>query len=297
MNKALAFKANGQPFGVTSAIVPAGTKGFLYLEAQNEPAVKAAINGLRGIYHSKLRKVPIPDMTAVLSVRSATRAKPVRQNQFIRLKRKPYKDDLAKVVEVLAGGERAVVQFIPRIDLVSLSADAETRNARKSLRPPQRFFNPEEIKQASDEAMVDRRRFQGHGDHMDYFQNNFFLNGFVVKEVNVSTWLRADRVNPTLEEIQRFKSRREKKDPADGDDSDDERNRDAEEKETEIMEDLAMAQAMEPTNDAPLFSKGDTVVVVKGDLTDLMGRVLRVRQTGQSQVDAVVHIQYAYPPP
>ncbi|CAN0560423.1 unnamed protein product, partial [Ectocarpus sp. 12 AP-2014] len=145
MNKALAFKANGQPFGVTSAVVPAGTKGFLYLEAQNEPAVKAAINGLRGV-RTKLRKVPIPDMTAVLSVRSATRAKPVRQNQFIRLKRKPYTDDLAKVVEVLAGGERAVVQFIPRIDLVSLSADAETRNARKSLRPPQRFFNPEEVR-------------------------------------------------------------------------------------------------------------------------------------------------------
>lgn len=28
----------------------------------------------------------------------------------------------------------------------------------------------------------------------------------------------------------------------------------------------------------PLFAKGDTVVVVKGDLTDLMGKVLRVRQ-------------------
>ncbi|CAM9836217.1 unnamed protein product, partial [Hapterophycus canaliculatus] len=180
MNKAVFFKTNGKNFGVTSVVVPAGTKGFLYLEADNEPSVKAAINGLRGvrIYHSKLRKVPIPDMTAVLSVRSATRAKPVRQNQFVRLKRKPYKDDLAKVVEVLAGGERAIVQFIPRIDLVSLSADAETVNARKALRPPQRFFNPEEIKQASDEAVVDRRRFQGHGDHMDFFQNNFYLNGF-----------------------------------------------------------------------------------------------------------------------
>lgn len=33
-------------------------------------------------------------------MRSATRAKPVRENQFVRLKRKPYTDDLAKVVEV-----------------------------------------------------------------------------------------------------------------------------------------------------------------------------------------------------
>lgn len=33
------------------------------------------------------------------------------------------------------------------------------------------------------------------------------------------------------------------------DDSDDERNRNAEDKETEIMEDLALAQAMEPQSD------------------------------------------------
>lgn len=32
------------------------------------------------------------------------------------------------------------------------------------------------------------------------------------EQVNVSTWLRADKVNPTLEELQRFKSRK-KKDP------------------------------------------------------------------------------------
>lgn len=49
MNKAVHFKATGQSFGVTSVVVPAGTKGFLYLEAKNEPAVKAAINGLRGV--------------------------------------------------------------------------------------------------------------------------------------------------------------------------------------------------------------------------------------------------------
>lgn len=49
MNKAVYFKANGKAFGVTSVVVPAGTKGFLYLEAQNEPAVKMAINGLRGV--------------------------------------------------------------------------------------------------------------------------------------------------------------------------------------------------------------------------------------------------------
>lgn len=52
---------------------------------------------------------------------------------------------LSTTQQVLAGGERAVVQFIPRIDLVALSADPETAAARKALRPPQRFFNPEEV--------------------------------------------------------------------------------------------------------------------------------------------------------
>ena len=42
-------------------------------------------------------------MTAVLSVRSATRSKPVRDKQFVRLRRKPFTDDLAKVVEVRCG--------------------------------------------------------------------------------------------------------------------------------------------------------------------------------------------------
>ena len=39
------------------------------------------------------------------------------------------------------------------------------------------------IKQASESAIVERRQFQGNGDFMDFFQGNFYLNGFVVKEV------------------------------------------------------------------------------------------------------------------
>lgn len=65
----------------------------------------------------------------------------------------------------------------------------------------------------------------------------------------MNTWLRADKVNPTLEELQKFKSRREKKEPGASDDSDEERLRGEEDKETELMEDLAIAQAMEPKSE------------------------------------------------
>lgn len=42
-------------------------------------------------------------------------------------------------------------------------------------------------------------------------------------------------------------------------------------------------------NQVPLLTKGDTVVVIKGDLTDLMGKVLRVRQVRQP-IACTVHM-------
>lgn len=68
-------------------------------------------------------------------------------------------------------------------------------------------LHDDQIKQASDEAMVDRRRFQGHGDHMDYFQNNFFLNGFVVKEVSEAPPTAGAATPPLLSSLHILKSR------------------------------------------------------------------------------------------
>lgn len=82
----------------------------------------------------------------------------------------------------------------------------------------------------------------------------------------MSTWLRADKVNPTLEELQKFKSRREKKEPGVDEDSDEERMRADEDKETELMEDLAMAQAMEPKNDVSGEAGGGGYIVLIDEL-------------------------------
>lgn len=42
-----------------------------------------------------------------------------------------------------------------------------------------------QIKQASEKEVVERRRFEGTGEHMDFFQNNFYRNGFVIKEASI----------------------------------------------------------------------------------------------------------------
>lgn len=42
--------------------------------------------------------------------------------------------------------------------------------------------------------MIERRQFQGNGDFMDYFQGNFYLNGFVMKEVRQTSLVLAERI-------------------------------------------------------------------------------------------------------
>ena len=41
---------------------------------------------------------------------------------------------------------------------------------------------------------------------MDTFDNDFYQDGFLVKEVSIATMLTTDDVNPSLDEINRFSS-------------------------------------------------------------------------------------------
>ena len=67
MNKCIAYAKRGRPLGITS-VVAAQTKGKIYIESYSEPAVKEAIQGVRGIMQGSFRKVPISDMTTVMTV-------------------------------------------------------------------------------------------------------------------------------------------------------------------------------------------------------------------------------------
>ena len=67
MNKAAAFARQGRPLGITGAIA-AQSKGKIYIEAYEEPAVIEALEGIRGIMQYSRTKLPISDMTTVLTV-------------------------------------------------------------------------------------------------------------------------------------------------------------------------------------------------------------------------------------
>jgi len=67
MNKCIAFARQGKPLGITSAVA-AQSKGRIYIESFSEPAVREAMQGIRGLMVYSMRLVPISDMTTVMTV-------------------------------------------------------------------------------------------------------------------------------------------------------------------------------------------------------------------------------------
>jgi transcription elongation factor SPT5 len=67
MNKCIAHARVGKPLGITSAVA-AQSKGKLYIESYSEPAIREAVQGVRGIMAYSMRMVPINDMTTVMTV-------------------------------------------------------------------------------------------------------------------------------------------------------------------------------------------------------------------------------------
>ena len=76
MNKCIAFARQGKPLGITSAVA-AQSKGRIYIESFSEPAVREAVQGIRGLLVYSMRLVPIHDMTTVMTVTS--KKKPGKQ--------------------------------------------------------------------------------------------------------------------------------------------------------------------------------------------------------------------------
>ena len=65
--KQLEMKNRGNPFQIKS-VFHTDNKEYVYIEALAEPLAKEAIKGLRGLYLSTFKRVPVNQMTSLLSV-------------------------------------------------------------------------------------------------------------------------------------------------------------------------------------------------------------------------------------
>jgi len=259
LNKlAAAARNSGQAPGICSAIA-AQTRGKIYIEAFGEPAVKDAIQNVRGIMPSTMKLVPVKDMTTVMTVQPTK--KPVQAGAWVRLQRGHYKGDLALVHSVKDSGLRCIVQFVPRIDwdASNLSLE-EARFRRKTVRPPAALYN---VQQAIAQGKtVDRQRFAGIDKTCDVFEGNYYLDGYCLKEMTINMIKPATDPPPSLDELQVFR----KKDT----DNDGSNSKSA----SNLLDELSQLQKDDKSKDeAIMLQIGDTVQVKEGDLVGVRGKI------------------------
>jgi transcription elongation factor SPT5 len=105
---------------------------------------------------------------------------------------------------------------------------------------------------------------------MDFFENEFFKDGFLYKDYNIATMLSVDEVNPTLDEINTFSLSSINSDTPMHGRSKNDINHSHDPASSKFM-DLGDVDAWKNKVD---LAKGDTVRVIDGDLKNLVGVVV-----------------------
>jgi transcription elongation factor SPT5 len=259
MRKAIDLEYSPHPLQILSAFQRDSLPGMVYVEARSAQQVNQACNGLVGVYPSRgINLVPIEEMSALLQIKKQDLT--VTAGSWVRIKRGKYQGDLAKVVDISENGEEVGLKFIPRIDLNPRDDSAVDGRKRKKtntvgtgmMRPPQRFFNYEEV------IKVYGRKFVSKRNQVYVFQNDTYKDGFIEKDFKLST-LVLENVNPTLDEITRFT-----------------RGQDGTEHEGNV--DLSLIAEASKKAAISVLQPGDHVEVFEGEQAGLHGSVLEISQ-------------------
>jgi transcription elongation factor SPT5 len=296
MRKAVDSKLKGGPLRIKSAFC-GSSKGYVYVEGIAEPLAREAVVGLRGIYQRTMKLVPVQEMTAVLNV--ATTKTPMTVNQWARVSRGPLKGDLVRIVVIYEGGNKVMIQAVPRPDYsagVSAASNAAGKKANVAAglkaRPPQRLFEVSEVIKAGGESF---RKFHpdDRSGYYEFWNNEYYKDGYLYKAVNPETFLHLTNVKPRVEEQKLFLNAKSKtnKDGMYGDDDDAQEDDDDEndiKKSQSLLTDLAQdlhganAEDNGTKTKACPFVVGDLVQVASGELRNLVARVVFVNELDKS---------------
>ncbi|KZT59301.1 transcription elongation factor Spt5 [Calocera cornea HHB12733] len=211
IRKARDLEYTNHPLDIMSAFERSSLPGMIYVEARSAAHVRAAVNGLVGVFvSSPINLVPIEEMASLLRIKK--KEIHIEPGSWVRIRRGRYQGDLAQVVDVFDNGERYVIKYIPRIDVRPQDDDRalgtnktggkkRTRNTLINTvqgRPPQRFFNAEEIAKVHGNRSINRTQKRTYN-----FQGDEYENGYCIKDYKPSQ-LALEDVQPTLEEITKF---------------------------------------------------------------------------------------------
>ena len=291
MLKAIDIRNKGGLLKIKSAFC-SSVKGMIYIEALSEAFVKEIIQGLRSIYGSSFSQVPVSEMTSVLT--ATVKKKPLKEGQWVRLKRGPLKGDLARILGLFEGGSKAFIQAVPRPDYsASAIAERDGKSLKTSknnggiykVRPQQRLFDAEEARLAG-AAFVYRRHHPMDltSTMYDVWENEHYKNGFLYKEVNTATYLETIDIKPRLEELQLF--RQSKKTNQDNDDDDENLEDDQisdvyNTNNSHFLKELAeqidnLDDSETKESNSNIFLPGDLIQVTSGEMRNLIARIITI---------------------
>ncbi|KAF8524357.1 transcription elongation factor Spt5 [Hysterangium stoloniferum] len=214
MRKSIDLEFSARPLKILSAFQRDNLPGMIYIEARSQAQVQQALVGLVNVFPSRgMMLVPIEEMAPLLQYKRKVNL--ITEGAWVRIKRGKYQGDLAQVVDITDNGEEVGLKFIPRIDLNPkddvgaggagvIGADGKKRKKMGSglsvsTRPPQRFFNIEEVIKVYGRKSVSSRSKA----RVVVFQNDTFRDGYIEKDIRISG-IQTEDVNPTLDEITKF---------------------------------------------------------------------------------------------
>ncbi|THH32845.1 hypothetical protein EUX98_g1361 [Antrodiella citrinella] len=260
MRKAIDLEFSARPLQILSAFQRDSLPGMIYVEARSAKQVSDACAGLVGIYPSRgIILVPIEEMASLLQIKKQDLT--VTPGSWVRIRRGKYQGDLAQVMDITENGEEVGLKFIPRIDLNPRDENSVDGKKRKkigaglssfSMRPPERFFNYEEVAKVYGRKAVSKR------NQVYVFQNDTYKDGFIEKDFKLSA-LQLDNVNPTLDEITQFT-----------------RGQDGTENESNV--DLSIIAEASRKAAVSVLQPGDHVEVFEGEQAGVHGTVHSIEQ-------------------
>eukprot|EP00762_Andalucia_godoyi_P007256 ANDGO_08112.mRNA.1 Transcription elongation factor SPT5 len=198
------------PLLINSVVQRDHIKAYIYVEADNESHVKAAIEGVAIINPRSIAMVKEEDMARILHVVSQSTS--VQPGAFVRVRRGVYKNDLGQVLDVHPESDSLTVRIVPRLDLDEIAeakviGTSMSKKKKKSsaLRPPQRKFDAEQVRQhvRAGSAIAEPFTKRLDGKTYNIFMGQKFLGGFLIKTINMQA-LQVVDVQPSIDELAQF---------------------------------------------------------------------------------------------
>ncbi|XP_068653515.1 protein RNA-directed DNA methylation 3 isoform X2 [Aristolochia californica] len=186
---------------IISAFAIDHLKGCIFVEAEKESDVIEACKGYCNLYTTRMSLVPQNEVPHLLSVQHKSCG--LSKGMWVRIKNGKYKGDLAQVVAVEEGHQRAMIKLIPRIDLQAIAKKFGGGTSLKQTPvPAPRLIRSCELEDFR--PHIERKRDRLTGEVFEILDDLMLKEGFLYKKVSLGSLSYWD-IEPSADEEQRFK--------------------------------------------------------------------------------------------